>query len=104
MRQVAIHTMDYVAAVTTNVLSPDILPVEDLRYMLKHTESELPSMMLLPISLDNTLHFYQYPIIHIQIADRQFLLLIDVAIQRRACQFQIYEISRLPVPHSNLSA
>ena len=30
MRQVATHTMDYVDAATTNVLSPDIVTVEDL--------------------------------------------------------------------------
>ena len=58
MRQVAIHTMDYVDAATTNVLSPDILPVEDLRNLLRHVESELPSVMHLPISSDITLHFY----------------------------------------------
>ena len=58
MRQVAIHTMDYVDAATTNVLSPDILPVAKLRNMLKHIESELPPTMHLPISSDNTLHFY----------------------------------------------
>ena len=57
MRQVAIHTMDYVDAATTYVLSPDTLPVEDLRNMLRHIESELPSTMHLPISSDNTLHF-----------------------------------------------
>ena len=27
MRQIAIHMMDYVHAATTNILSPDILPV-----------------------------------------------------------------------------
>ena len=58
LRQVAICMMNYVDAATTNVLSPDILPVEDLRNMLRHIESELPSMMHLPISLDNTLHVY----------------------------------------------
>ena len=58
MRQVAIHMMDYVDVATTNVLSPGILPVEDLRNMLRHIESELPAMMHLPISSDNTLHFY----------------------------------------------
>ena len=57
LRQVAIHTMDYVDAVTTNVLFPDILSMEGLRNMLRNIESELPSMMHLPISLDNTLHF-----------------------------------------------
>ena len=57
MRQVAIHMMDYVDAATTNVLLPDILPVADLRYMLKHIESELLSTMHIPISSDNTLHF-----------------------------------------------
>ena len=57
MRHVAIHTMDYVDSATTNVLLSDILPVEDLRNMLGHIESEFPSMMHLPISSDNTLHF-----------------------------------------------
>ena len=57
MRQVAIHMMDYVDVTTTNVLSPDILSVADLRNMLKCIESELPSTMHLPISSDNTLHF-----------------------------------------------
>ena len=58
MNQVAVHTMDYVDTATTNVLSPYILPVEDLRNILRHIESELPQMMHLPSSLDNTLHFY----------------------------------------------
>ena len=57
MRQVAVHTMDYVDAATTNVLSPDIFLVEDLRNMLRHRELELPSTMHLPISLDSTFHF-----------------------------------------------
>ena len=52
--------MDYVDAAPTNILSPDILPAEDLRNMLRHIESELPSTMHLPISLDDTPHFYWY--------------------------------------------
>ena len=36
MRQVAIHTMDYVDAATTNILSPDIFSVEDLINILRH--------------------------------------------------------------------
>ena len=103
MRQVALHMMAYVDAATTNVLSPDILPVEDLRNMLRHKKSELPSMMHLPISLNNTLHFYQYLSTHVPIADKQFLLLSDVHIKNKA-QLQIYEVFSLPVPHSNLSA
>ena len=38
MRQVAILMVDYVDAPTTSVLSPDILPVEDLRSILRHVE------------------------------------------------------------------
>ena len=72
--------MDYVDAAINNILSPDILPVEDLRNMLRHIESELPSMMHLPISLDNTLHFYWYLSTHVLIADGQYLLLINVPI------------------------
>ena len=54
MRQVAIHTMDYVDTGTTNIFLPDICPVEDLRNMLRHIESELPSTMHLPIFLDDS--------------------------------------------------
>ena len=32
MRQVAIHIMDYVDVAATNILSTDILFVEDMRY------------------------------------------------------------------------
>ena len=84
LRQVAIHMIDYVDAAITNVLSPDILPVEDLRNMLKHIESELPPMMHLPISLDNTPHFNQNLSTHVMLADGQFLLIINVPIQNRA--------------------
>ena len=54
MRQVAIHIMDYVDAASTHVFLPDIFPVEDLRNMLRHIESELLLMMHLPISLEIT--------------------------------------------------
>ena len=70
MRQIAVHTMDCVDAATTNILPPDILPGEDLRNMPRHIESELPSTIHLPISLDDTLHFYWYLNMHILITDR----------------------------------
>ena len=82
----------------------DILPLEDLRSMLRHIESELPSTIHLPLSLDNTLHFYQYLNTHVLIVEGQFLPLINVPIQNRAQQLQIYEVFNLSVPHSNLSA
>ena len=69
MGQVAIHTMGYVDAARMNILSPDILTVEDLRRMLSHMECELPLTMSLPISLDETLHFYQYVNRHVLIAE-----------------------------------
>ena len=65
MSQVAIHTMDYVDSATTNLLSPDILPVEDLRSILRHIKFEIPSTVHLSISLDDTLHFYWYPNTHV---------------------------------------
>ena len=78
--------MNYVDAAMTNILSPEILPVEDLGTMLRHIEAQLPSIMHLPISLDNTLHFYQYIKTHLMAVDGQFLLLIDVPIQDRVQQ------------------
>ena len=73
MREVAIHTMDYLDAATTGILSLHVLPVEDLREMLSHIKEMLPSTMHLPISSEEALHFNRYLCTHILIADEQFL-------------------------------
>ena len=104
MREVTIHTMDYVGAATTGILSPHVLPVEDLREMLFHIEETLPSTMHLPILSEDVLHFYRYIHTHVLIADEQFLLLIDVPIQDCAQQLEIYEVFNLAIPHRNFSA
>ena len=103
MKQVAIHTMHYVDATTSNILSADILPVKELKSMLRHIESQLPLLMHLPISSDNKIHFYKYLKTNVLTVEEQYLLLIDVPIQDRA-QLQIYEIFNLPVPHGDMSA
>ena len=104
MRQVTIHTMDCVDTATTYILSPDILLMEDLRNMLRHIASELPLTMHLPISSDDTFHFCWYLNTHILMAEGHFLLLINVPIQNRAHQLQIYDVFNLPVLQSNPSA
>ena len=58
MRQIAMHTMDYIDAATTGILSPHIFPVENLIEMLMYIRVELPSTIHLPVSLDDTIHFY----------------------------------------------
>ena len=64
MGQVAMHAMDYIDAATTGILSPHVLPLEDLWKMLTHIEEALPSTMHLPVSSEDTLHFYRYLHIH----------------------------------------
>ena len=51
------HIMHYIDAATTGILSPHVLPVEDLRKMLLHIEEALPLTMHLSDSPDNRLHF-----------------------------------------------
>ena len=92
MRQVAMHAMDYIDAATTGVLSPHVLPVEDLRIMLIHIEEALPLTMHVPLSPKDTLHFCRYLCTHILVTDEQFLLLINVPIQDHAQQLEIYEV------------
>ena len=60
--------------------------------------------MHLSISSDDILHFYWYFKTHTPIADGQCLFLINVPIQDRAQQLQIYENFNLIVPHSDISA
>ena len=98
------HTMDYIDAATTGTLSPHILPITDLKKMLAHIEETLPSTLHLPVSSDDTLHFYQYLCMYVLIADKQVLLLIDVPIQDQSQQLSIYKIFTLDIPHRNFTA
>ena len=81
---VSAHTMDYTDAATSGTLSPHILPIVDLQKMLSHIADTLPPMLYFPVSLDDTLHFYRYLCTHVLIANKQFLLLIDISIQDRS--------------------
>ena len=88
---------------TSGILSPHILPSLDLQKMLQMSDT-LPPTLHLPVSPDDTLHFYRYLCTHILIANKQFLLLIDVPIQERLQQITIHEVFTLNIPHGNFSA
>ena len=77
--------MDYIDATTSGILSPHVLPVADLQKILQHIADTLPPTLHLPISPVDTLHFYRYLCTHILIKEKQFLLLIGIPIQDRAC-------------------
>ena len=96
--------MDYNDAATTGTLSSHILPIMDLKKMLAHLEETLPSTLHCPVSSEDTLHFYCYLHTHVLIANKQFLLLINVPIQDQSQQFSIYRIFTLDIPHGNFTA
>ena len=104
IRTVSMHTMDYIDATMTRILLPYILPIMDLRKMLVHIEETLPPMLHLWVSSEDTLHFYRYLCTHVLIANKQFLLIIDVPIQDRSQQLSIYKIFTLDIPHGNFIA
>ena len=62
--------MDHINAGTTGTLSPHILPIMDLKRMLSHIEETLPSTLHLPVSSEDTLHFYQCLRTHVLIANK----------------------------------
>ena len=104
IRTVSMHTIDYINAATTRTISPHILPIMDLKQKLSHIEETLPPTMYLPVSFEDTPHFYRYLCTHILIANRKFLLLIDVPIQDHTQQLSIYNIFTLDIPHGNFTA
>ena len=65
IQMVSAHTMDYINAATSGMLSPHVLLVADLQGMLSQIADALPSMLHLPVSPDDTLHFYRYLCTHI---------------------------------------
>ena len=84
IQMVSTHTMVYIDTATSGTLSPHVLPVIDLQRMLQHIADTLPPTLHLPISPEDTLHFYRYLHTHILIKNKQFLLLIDIPIQDRS--------------------
>ena len=72
---------------------PHFLPIMDLKRMIYHIEETLPSTLHLPVSSEDTLHFYQYLCTHVLISSKKFLLLIDIPIQDQLHQLSIYKIS-----------
>ena len=98
------RTLDYIDAATSGILSPHVLPVVDLKKMLQHIADTLPPTLHLPISPVDTLHFYRYLCTHVLIEDKQFLLLINIPIQDRACQITIHPVFILDIQHGNCSA
>ena len=103
-QMVSTHIMDYINAATSGTLSPHVLPVLDLQRMLQHIADILPPMLHLPISPEDTLHFYRYLHTHVLIENKQFLLLIDVPILDRSRQITIHQILTLNIPQGNYSA
>ena len=84
IQMVSTHTMEYIDTATSGTLSPHVLPFIDLQKMLQHIADTLPPTLHLPISPEDTLHFYRYLCTHILIKNKQFLLLIDIPIQDRS--------------------
>ena len=95
--------MDYIDAATSGTLSPHVLPVIDLQRMLQHIADTLPPTLHLPISPEDSLHFYRYLCTHILIENKEFLLLIDMPIQDRSRQITIHLILTLGIPQGNYS-
>ena len=83
---VSTYTKNYINAATSGTLSHHVLPVIDLQRMLQHIADTIPPTLHLPISPEDTLHFYRYLHTHVLIENKQFLLLIDVTIQDKSRQ------------------
>ena len=96
--------MDYIDTATSGILSPHVLPVVDLQKMLQHITDTLPPTLHLPISPEDTVHFYRYLCTHILIEIKQFLLLIDILIQDRAHQVTVHQVFTLDILLGNYSA
>ena len=101
---VSTHTIAYIYDATSGILSPHVLPIADLQKMPQHIADTLPPTLHLPMSPEDTLHFYRYLHMHVLIENKQFLLLIDIPIQHRACQITIHQVFTLDIPHRNYSA
>ena len=103
LQTVSTHTVEYIDAATSSILSPHVLPIMDLQKMLQHIADTLPPTLHLPISPEDTLHFYRYLRTHNLIENKQFLLLVDIPIQDRAHQITVPQVFTLDILYRNYS-
>ena len=97
--------MEYINGATSwNTVTMHVLLITDLQKMLQLIAGTLPPTLYLPISPEDTLHFYRYLCTHILIENKQFLLSIDIPIQDRARQITVHQVFTLDIPHGNYSA
>ena len=104
IKSLLMHIVDYIDTATTGTLFTPHLPIADLKQMLSNIEESLPTTMHLPVSSEDTLHFYRYLHTHVLIANRQFLLLIDLPIQDQMQQISIYKIFPFDILRGNFTA
>ena len=104
LRDSANHVIAYIHTATTGILTPEVLPLPQLQTILQQIEDKIPSNMGLPISSSATLHAYRYMRTHMLAAASEFILLIDIPIQDKSQQYQLYQVINLPVPHQNTTA
>ena len=97
MKQLANHILEYIDTGTTSDTC-----TRPAANAIPNRIRTTPNMHL-PIPSSDPLHFYRYLRTHVLVEENQFLLLIDVPIQDRAQQIQIYQIINLPVPVGNYS-
>ena len=104
LKESANHVTAYINTATTGLLTPEVLPLPQLQEILQQIEDKIPSNMGLPISSSDTLHAYRYIRTHMLAAASEFILLIDIPIQDRSQQYQLYQVINLPVPQRNTTA
>ena len=71
LQMVSTHTMDYIAPTTSGILPPHVM---DLQKMLQHIADTLRPTLHLPISPEDTIHFYRYLCTHVLIENKQFFI------------------------------
>ena len=96
--------MEYIDHATSSILSPHVLPISDLQKMFQHIVDTLPPTLHLPISPEDTLHFYRYLHTHVLIENKQFLLLLDIPMQDRVHQITVHQVFTLDIPYGNYSS
>ena len=73
IQMVSTHTTDYIDAATSGILSPHMVYLLWIyKRCLLHISDTLPPTLHLPVSPDDTLHFYRYLCTHILIENKKF--------------------------------
>ena len=96
---------NYLASITTHVVTPNLIPPEDLRKVLKSVKTNMKSHPRLELPIDpvnGIWDYYNMIKIHPVVFDDYLMIMLEVPLVDKSLKMDVYQVHNLPILHPML--